>query len=117
MKRTISLVLLACLLLCTLVPAAANAAEPRIRVITPGLEIDGNIAYCDLSVNCDYSTDTIRATIRLWKDNAVITTWYRSATGYLAFQDTCTVIPGHTYKLTADVTINGYTYPTVTATP
>lgn len=99
-----------------LLSMSVYAVEGRSRSITPGLSFTNKTANCSLEVIGDNSSDSISATIKLCRGTEVLETWYESGDGYIFFSDTYTVNKTGTYKLTADVTINGTTYPTVSKT-
>lgn len=115
MKKKLCALLVAVILVCTVCPMAASAVTPRVRSFVPSLDFSGTTAYCELTVNTDYLTDKISATIKLWSGSTCLETWTASASGFLVFSDTVTVSKGE-YTLTADVTINGTVYPQVSVT-
>lgn len=108
-KRTLALILVIVMLLSMTV----IAVDARSKSISPRLTFSGKTANCGLDVVGDTTSDTISATIKLCRGTEVLETWYESGSGYIFFSDTYTVDKTGTYKLTADVTINGTTYPTV----
>lgn len=108
-KRVFAIVVLVAVLLTMTV----SAVTPRTKTISPGLYFDGKTARCSLTVVADKSSDSISATIQLCKGSSVVKTWTESGTGYIGFSDTYTVSTTGNYTLTASVTINGTTYPTV----
>lgn len=107
-KGTIALLLV--VLLTLMIPLSANATTPRATAIVPGLSFSGSTATCTLTVSAD-SSDSIYATIRLWRGSTCLKTWYKSATELLTFRDTVVVSQSNTYTLTADVSINGNAQP------
>ena len=92
---------------------SANAAITRAPAIQPGLSINGTQANCSLIVLGDMGDEEISATIKLKRGLINVATWHEDGVGELVFSDTVTVSTGKTYTLTADVTIDGTTYPTV----
>lgn len=97
-------------------PITANAATPRIIGIKPGIAFDGTTANCTVSVTGETMKDKIEVVVKLWQGNRCIATWNASGTGFLNFSKTKIVTKGVEYTLTADVTINGTKYPTVSFT-
>lgn len=95
------------------IPVTAYAAEQRMLSIYPGLSFSGTTAECSVVVTGNYATDDIDVVIKLWRGSTCLRTWYASGEGYVFWDDTATVTKGTTYKLTADVTINNVTKPTV----
>lgn len=116
MKKKISIFMAVIFILTAIAPISTNAISPRSEVLAPGLSFTGTTAHCELTVGCDYLTDYITATIKLWNGSSCVATWYETAEGYMNFYATRTVSLNTTYKLTADVTINGTAYPQVSIT-
>ena len=108
-KRTIALILVVVMLL----SVSVFAVDARSKSITPGLSFNGKTANCSVAIVGDNMSDTISATITLCRGTTVLKTWTESGSGYIFFSDTYTVSTTGTYRLNADVTINGTTYPTV----
>lgn len=111
-KRVIALTLAVVLLLGISVAAYTNA-----ETIAPLIQFDGKTAHCYVEVSADRSTDPISITASLWRGSTCLATWTASGRGYV-FLDESTVVSvtGVTYRLTADVTVNGETFPQVEAT-
>lgn len=112
MKRTIAILLAVVLLLSTTVFAVENRRQPA----TLSLSFSGETANCRVIASADNMNHEISATVKLYHGNTCLHTWYVSDYGILDFSETWPVSSGNTYKLTADVTINGTTYPTVSTT-
>lgn len=110
MKKRITVMLLAFVLLLSI---PAYALESRGNPIAMELSFDDTTANCAVVVSSANANFEITATVKLYRGNTCIKTWNASDSGYLDFSETYTVTKGYTYKLTADVTINGTTYPTV----
>lgn len=111
MKKRIACFALA-ILLVAVIPLSAKAVTPRAPGILPGLSFSGTTATCSLFVSAN-ANDNIHAVIKLWQGSRSIVTWNASGTEYLDFVNTYGVSRNTTYKLTADVTINGTSYPQV----
>lgn len=94
-------------------PVTANAASPRMVTIWPSISFDGTTANCSVSITADSTNDEIEAVVKLWHGDSCIATWNVSGTGFLNVKKSKTVIKGEEYALTADITINGNTRPTV----
>lgn len=112
MRRIVATLLVAVLLLSTV----AFAAETRANPADINLSFNGTTANCDVFVAAANMNQQISATIKLYRGNTWLHTWTVSDYGILEFAETWTVSSGYTYKLTADVTINGTAYPTVSTT-
>lgn len=114
MKKMCCSTLVVILLALMALPSIAYAAEPRALSIAPGLGFFGTTAYCEVTILCDYATDEIEATMKLWEGNYCIATWHASDEGTLSMQKTksnCT--EGQEYTVTVDVVINGVSKPRV----
>lgn len=116
MKKHVCAFLAVIILLAAIVPLPTNAVAPRTEVLAPALSFSGTTAHCELTVACDYLTDEITATIKLWKGSSCVATWYETAEGHMNFYATRTVSLNTTYVLTADVTVNGKVFPQVSVT-
>ena len=103
-------------LLLFILPVTANAATPRLASIRPGIDFDGTIANCTVSITGDSMTDDIEVVIKLWQEDSCIATWNTSGTGYVFFSKSKTVTKGKEYTLTVDATINGVTQATISYT-
>lgn len=112
MKRTVFAVLL---LLALVFPVSAQAAQ-RYRRVSPNITFSSTTATCSVSVRGNSAKDSISLTAKLYQGNECIATWTDSGTGNLNFSKTKSVQSGKTYKLTADVTINGTALGTTSAT-
>ena len=97
------------------IPVSAQAAQ-RSTASIPNIAFSGTTATCTVSVNGDSANDSISLTAKLYQGNECIATWTDSGNGKLRFSRTKTVQSGKTYKLTADVTINGTALGTTSAT-
>ena len=114
MTKKLCYVLLISILISTFCPITASAVESRAMSIAPGLSFSGTTAYCDVTVSCDYSSDKISATMKLWEGNFCIATWTASGTGSLSMMKTkSNCISGQEYTLTVDVVINNVSKPRV----
>ena len=105
MKKTVALVT-AMILLISIFPLSAFAITPRAPSIYPTLTFNGTTATCGLVVTAE-DTDTITATVRLYRGSSVVATWTPRAVGTMGFYDYATVARNATYTLTAQVYING----------
>lgn len=105
MKKTVALVT-AMILLISILPLSAFALTPRAPSIYPTLTFNGTTATCGLVVTAE-DTDTITATVKLYRGSSVVATWTPKAVGTMGFYDYATVARNTTYTLTAQVYING----------
>lgn len=111
-KRTVALLLVVVLILSVSVQATA-----KIQTISPLLQFSGKTANCYVEVSADKATDKIEITASLWRGSTCLETWTESGYEYVYLSESKTVsISGVTYKLTADVTINGKALPQVEST-
>lgn len=111
-----ALSILLVLILIASMTLTVSAASPRILAIDPGLTFDGTTAQCTLNVCCDHLTDSIFASIKLYKGSTCVQTWTRSASGFLNFYDEVNAVKNAEYTLEVVVTINGVRKPTFTVT-
>ena len=114
MKRAFSQILIVVLIISIAIPIIGTATETRAMTIIPGLSFSGTTANCEVTVACDYTTDKISATMKLWEGNFCIATWTASGSGSLSMEKTksnCT--EGQEYTVTVDVVINGVSKPRV----
>lgn len=112
MKRRIVILLIALLIIASM-PIYVMANTSRVLAIIPGLNFEGAMAKCSLTVTGNYSTDEIEAVIKLWDGGSCLMTWTRSGTGYLVFNDIYRVARNKEYTLTVDVEINDVSKPRV----
>lgn len=105
----------ALLLFLIAIPVSAQATQ-RSTASIPSITFSGTTATCTVSVNGDSANDSISLTAKLYQGNKCIATWTDSGNGKLRFSRTKTVQSGKTYKLTADVTINGTALATASTT-
>lgn len=87
--------------------STAYAATRRVAQVVPSISFDGTTAVCSVFVVADRSSDSIKATIKLWQGTQCIKTWEDSSTGDLDFSGEVKVSRGKTYKLTVDTNISG----------
>lgn len=103
------------LLFALLIPLPAQAA-PRSPKAFPSISFRGTTATCSVTINASNQADSISLTAKLYQGSDCIATWTDSGTGRLFFSKTHRVQKGQTYKLTADVTINGKALDTASTT-
>ena len=109
MKKRLAAFLMLAVLLLTVSAGAFSARAPHIQ---PGLSFIGDQATCSLNVLGDKGDEDISATIKLMKGTTCLKTWSASDVESLNFKETASAPKGATYTLTADVTVDGKTYPT-----
>lgn len=81
--------------------------EPMTVRIIPSITFDGTTATCKVIARGENASDAVTVTAKLWQGNTCLKTWTASGTRNVTLSKTATVQKGKTYKLTADVTING----------
>ena len=107
-KQVLALVMV----LVMLMGVAAQAAGPiEAPGVTPRLSFNGTTATCIAVVRGSKTSDTVKATVKLWTGSTCLRTWTASGTYSVRFSKTATVTKGKTYKLTVDYTINGVKQP------
>lgn len=111
-KRILALFLILSLAL----GVTAQAVEVLSVRTVPKIAFDGTTATCTVSVRSDKATDTISLTAKLYQGSTCVKTWNTSGTGVVQLSKPVAVEKGKTYKLTADVTINGVKQATKSTT-
>lgn len=101
-KRLVVFLLVATMLLATTAQAALQA-----DYVEPSLTFDGSTAICEIKVVGENTSDEIEVTLTLWRGNFMMDSWSAEGTGYLRMSESVVVTSGYTYRLEADVTING----------
>lgn len=110
MRKAI-LVLLVVAMMVGILAVPAMAAEPKMTTAVANLNISGTTATCSLRTSADYSSDSLKAIIKLYRGSTCIATWSTSGNGYIYFSKTKTITKGYTYKMTVDLTVNGVDFP------
>lgn len=115
MKRIVSLLLV--LVLLANVTLSVQAASPRIITMSPGLTFRSGVAYCEVNVCGEYTTDSIFVIAKLFdEDGNGVKTWVQSGSGYVNLSRSVKVTSGVEYTLKAYVTVNDVSKPTVSVT-
>lgn len=105
--------ILAVVMVLTMLAVPVMAEDQRMAYVIPSLTFQGNNALCEAQVSGNAISDTITATVKLYRAQTCIATWTVTGTGDLLFQETKRVAKGYTYTLTIDVTINDTVFPTM----
>lgn len=82
-------------------------------IAKPALTFDEGQASCKVWVAADTGDKDISVVIRLRRDDEVVALWKDSAYGILNFSATAPAAPGHTYRMTVDVTVAGKRLPKI----
>ena len=101
-------------LILTTMASTAYANSSRMITASPGLYFENGTAYCSVLITSNYTTDIIRAVVRLCYEGESIKVWYTSTEGaILAFDRTYDISDYGvgTYEVTVDFTINDVSYP------
>lgn len=113
MKKRIVALTVAVVLLLTISAAALTRAE----TVVPLIQFDGKTAHCYVEVSADHPNDPITVTATLWRGSTDLATWTETGNGYVYLNESKVVsVTGVTYKLTADVTVNGEVFEQVYTT-
>lgn len=94
----------------------AQAAPMRAPATTSRISFSGTTATCTVIVRGEKADDAISVTAKLWQGSTCLKTWTASGTQVVTLSKPATVEKGKTYKLTADVTINGVKQATKSTT-
>lgn len=108
--------LLLALIILVSVPLTAQAATPRFISIRPSLSYNGSVATCSAQIVGNSTSEYLEATIKLWHQNSCIKTWKETGYGYIFFSESATIVPGYTYTLMVDLSVNGVAQDTVSIT-
>lgn len=74
---------------------------------------DQAVCICKVWVAADNGGKEITAVIRLREDEKSVEVWEASSTGILNFSETAPAAPGHTYRMTVDVKVDGRRIPKI----
>lgn len=110
-RRRIPALFLALALMLSVAASAAtpSAASPMYNVTTkcsPTLTITGTRATCRLSVTAQAGAD-IDGTLTLYESGMEVMSWPVSGTTSVQMSQSWSVLSGHSYTLTADITVEG----------
>lgn len=97
------------------IPLSIQAVEPRMITVYPRISLNGTTATCTVTAVGNNTSEYFDATIKLYRENTLLYTWYASGYGYIDFTRTRGVPSGYTYKLVVDLTVDGVAIPQVTA--
>lgn len=104
------------LILVLSVPIQVFAAESRDFWVGPNLTFSGTTANCSVSFYGNNVSEYIVVTLKLFQGNNLVKQWSKAGSGGVSLSGTCTVTKGVTYRLTAEVMINGTYVPTHSVT-
>ena len=95
---------------------AAHAVEPMAMSPLPVLSFQGATAYCGAECRAEKSSDTVKATLTLYRGSTYVDSWSGSGKGRVAISGDCAVKSGTKYTLTLTYSINGIAQPSVSTT-
>lgn len=98
------------LILMVVMQIPAKAVSERGYMFTPALSFSDTTAYCSIYVPCSNKTDSVSVVLTLWRGQEIIDSWSDASTSnqrYAKISEEATVVKGQSYKLVADVYING----------
>ncbi len=81
--------------------------QTRAVRVKSSIVFDGTTATCAVVVQGEKTSDAISVTAKLWQGSTCLKTCSASGTRRVTLSKPATVEKGKTYKLTADVTVNG----------
>lgn len=108
--------LLTALVILFVIPASAQAAEPRLLKPYLDLTYTHSAASITARIIGESASDYLTATIKLWHTAWCVETWEETGYGYINFSETAEVTPGNTYYVTVDWTVNGVPQDTLSVT-
>ena len=90
------------------------AVSTRAVYAYPTLTFNGTQATCKATIIGQSTTDSIAATMYLYRGSTLIDSWSASGTGVLRMEGFATVSRNKTYTLTVNYSVNGITQDPVT---
>ena len=96
-------------------PLSVLAVQPREITVYPTISVNATLATFSVQATGNNMSEYLKATIRLYRDNLLIGSWYVDGYGYIDFTETKVVRSGYTYKVTVDLTVNGVAVPQASA--
>jgi len=111
-KRRFFLIAAVLLFLLNLTAHAASMAYDA----NPSLSFNGTTAYCAVLCRGDKTTDSISATLTLYRGNTEIDSWSNSGSFCVPVSGSCGVVSGVTYRLKLTWSVNGVSQPDVEVT-
>ena len=96
--------------------AAAHAVEPMSMSPWPVVSFQGTTAFCRVECKADESSDTVKATLTLYRGSTYVDSWSGSGKGRVVISGDCAVKSGTKYTLTLTYSINGIAQPSVSTT-
>lgn len=93
------------------IPLSVQATTVRTEIV-PNLSFTGTTAKCTVYAAANSTSDYVVVQLKLFQGNRLIKQWAKSSNRSVEISETYTVTKGLTYTLTAEVMINGSSYPT-----
>lgn len=112
MKRRFFLFAAVLFLVLSITAHAASMAY----VANPSLSFKGTTAYCSVVCQGSKTTDSISATLTLYRGNTEVDSWSNSGTFCVPVSGSCGVVSGVTYRLKLTWSVNGVSQPDVEVT-
>ena len=103
------------LILALSIPLSVQAVEPRAILVLPEITVSATTAKCSVNAIGNNSSEYLKATIRLYRDNLLIGSWYVDGYGSINWETRKTVPLNYTYTLTVDLTVDGVAVPQASA--
>lgn len=113
MKKVVLSLVLMVSLVCFSVGAVAKLYTAHGSV---SLSFDGSKAVCAAWYTADQPSDTLNATLSLYRGNTLITSWNQTGAGTISISRNHGVQSGKTYTLKMQCSINGVAKPTLSTT-
>lgn len=93
------------------VSTSAQAMETRAVSDKVSLLYDGTTAICSATCKGANTSDKVEATLTLVCKGETVASWSKSGVYSIALSEECKVVPGKTYTLKLNYTINGVAKP------
>lgn len=93
-----------------------HAVELRVVEPQPILSFQGTTAFCGVECRAEDSSDTVKATLTLYRGSTYVDSWSGSGKGRVAISGNCAVKSGTKYTLKLTYSINGIAQSAVSTT-
>ena len=106
-KRILALILMAVMML----TMGAQAVDTFAVKDNVSLNFDGTTAICSAACKGSRTDDKVKATLTLVSGGKTVASWSASDSSSVSIPESCEVVPGKTYTLKLNYSINGTAKP------
>lgn len=97
----------------SLLTIPASAGMTRNNDVDLSLSFSNGVATCIVDICTDSTSNTVSATMELWRGNTRLNSWSESGGDSISLEETENVTRYHTYRLVVYYKVNGITQPSV----